>query len=129
VYRLLIVNSHKSHCSVAFQDLCKEKNIITICMPPHSSHLLQPLNVACFSPLKRSYGDEISALARSRIHHINKQTFLPAFKAAFKKTFTAENVRAGFQGAGLVPYNPEAVLSKLNVRLRTPTPPQPDNVA
>jgi hypothetical protein len=129
VYRLLIVDGHESHCSVAFQDLCKEKNIITICMPPHSSHLLQPLDVACFSPLKRSYGDEISALARSRIHHINKQTFLPAFKAAFEKTFTAENVRAGFRGAGLVPYNPEAVLSKLDVRLRTPTPPQPDNVA
>jgi hypothetical protein len=129
VYRLLIIDGHESHCSVAFQDLCKEKKIITICMPPHSSHLLQPLDVACFSPLKRIYGDEISALARSRIHHINKQTFLPAFKAAFEKTFTAENICAGFRGAGLVPHNPEAVLLKLDVRLRTPTPPQPNNVA
>jgi hypothetical protein len=98
-------------------------------MPPHSSHLLQPLDVACFSPLKRSYGDAISALARSRIHHINKETFLPAFKVAFEKTFTAENIRAGFRGAGLVPHNPEAVLSKLDVRLRTPTPPQLGDVA
>ncbi|KAH5387603.1 hypothetical protein HBI55_255460 [Parastagonospora nodorum] len=89
-------------------------------MPAHSSHLLQPLDVACFSPLKRAYGDGVSALARSRIHHINKETFLPAFKAAFEKTFTAENVRAGFRGAGLAPHNPEAVLSKLDVRLRTP---------
>jgi hypothetical protein len=129
VYRLLIINSHKSYCSVAFQDLCKEKKIITICMPPHSSHLLQPLDVACFSPLKRIYSDEISALARSRIHYINKQTFLPAFKAAFEKTFTAENICAGFQGARLVPHNLEAVLLKLDVRLRTPTLPQPNNVA
>ena len=98
-------------------------------MPPHSSHLLQPLDVACFSPLKRVYGDEISALARSRIYHINKETFLPAFKATFSKVFTAENVRAGFRGAGLVPHNPEVVLSKLDMRLRTPTPPKPSNVA
>jgi hypothetical protein len=98
-------------------------------MPPHLSHLLQPLDVACFLLLKRTYGDGISALARSRIHYINKQTFLPAFKAAYKKTFTAENVCAGFWGAGLVPHNLEAVLLKLNVRLRTPTPPQLDNVA
>ena len=98
-------------------------------MPPHSSHLLQPLNVACFSPLKRVYSDEISALARSRIHYINKETFLPAFKATFSKVFTAENVRAGFRGAGLVPHNPEVVLSKLDMRLRTPTPPKPSNVA
>ena len=86
-------------------------------MPAHSSHLLQPLDVACFSPLKRLYGDEVSALARSRIHH------------TFNKVFTAENARAGFRGAGLVPHNPEVVLSKLDVRLRTPTPPKPSDVA
>ena len=98
-------------------------------MPSHSSHLLQPLDVACFAPLKRSYGDGISALARSHIHHISKETFLPAFKAAYDLTFTEENARAGFRGAGLVPFNPEAVLSKLDVRLRTPTPPQCHDVA
>jgi hypothetical protein len=57
-------------------------------MPPYSSHLLQPLNVACFSPLKRSYGDSILALARNHIYHISKETFLLAFKAAYKLTFT-----------------------------------------
>jgi hypothetical protein len=96
VYRLLIINGHKSHCLVAFQDLCKEKKIITICMPPHSSHLLQPLDVACFSPLKRKYGDEISALARNRIYYISKETFLLAFKATFEKVFTQETISAGF---------------------------------
>jgi hypothetical protein len=128
-YRLLIIDGHESHCSVAFQDLCKEKKIITLCMPAHSSHLLQPLDVACFSPLKRKYGDAISALARSRIHHISKETFLPAFKSTFDKIFTPANIRAGFRGAGLAPHDPEAVLSKLDVRLRTPTPPQQDSVA
>jgi hypothetical protein len=128
-YRLLIIDGHESHCSVAFQDLCKEKKIITLCMPAHSSHLLQPLDVACFSPLKRKYGDAISALARSRIHHISKETFLPAFKSTYDKIFTPANIRAGFRGAGLAPHDPEAVLSKLDVRLRTPTPPQQDSVA
>jgi hypothetical protein len=68
-------------------------------------------------------------LARSRIYYVNKETFLLAFKAAYKKTFTLENVRAGFRGAGLVPYDPEVVLSKLDVQLRTPTPPAPGTVA
>jgi len=123
-YRLLIIDGHESHCSIDFQDRCKEKKIIALCMPPHSSHLLQPLDVACFSPLKRAYGDEISALARDRIHHINKQTFLPAFKVAFEKAFTRENACAGFRGAGLSPHDPQVVLSKLDVQLRTQTPPQ-----
>jgi hypothetical protein len=62
----------------------------------HLSHLLQPLNVVPYLLLKRYYSDRISLLARSRIYYINKETFLLAFKAAFKKTFTAENIRAGF---------------------------------
>jgi hypothetical protein len=98
-------------------------------MPSHSSHLLQPLDVACFAPLKRSYGDGILALARNHIHHISKETFLPAFKAAYEHTFTEENARAGFRGAGLVLFNPDAVLSKLDVRLRTPTPLRRDDAA
>ena len=91
-YRLLIINGHESHYSVDFQDLCKEKNIILLCMPAHSSHLLQPLDVACFSPLKRKYGDAILGLARNRIYYISKKTFLLAFKTAFKQSIMKENI-------------------------------------
>jgi hypothetical protein len=69
--------------------------------------------------LKRYYSDKISLLARSRIYYINKETFLLAFKAAFKKTFTQENICS----ARLVLYNLDAVLLKLNVQLCTLTPP------
>jgi hypothetical protein len=92
-------------------------------MPPHSSHFLQPLDVACFSPLKRAYGAEISDLIRSHINHITKIEFLPAYYAAHQRSITKENICAGFQAAGLVPHNPEAVLSRLDVRLCTPPPP------
>jgi hypothetical protein len=74
-------------------------------MPPHSSHLLQLLNVTYFSPLKRAYSDKILALAHNYINYINKQTFLLAFKVAFKKAFIRENVYAGFRGARLSPHN------------------------
>jgi hypothetical protein len=65
-------------------------------MLPYLSHLLQPLNVVLYSLLKRYYGNEILLLARSYIYYINKETFLLAFKAAFKKAFTLENIRVGF---------------------------------
>jgi hypothetical protein len=92
-------------------------------MPPHSSHLLQPLDVGCFSPLKRAYGDQINSLVRSHINYITKLEFLPAFYAAYQQSITEKNICSSFQAAGLVLYNPEAVLSKLDVRLRTPPPP------
>ena len=52
-YHLLTIDGHKSHNLLDFQQYCKENKIITLCMPPHLSHLLQPLNVGCFSPLKK----------------------------------------------------------------------------
>jgi hypothetical protein len=65
-------------------------------MLPYLSHLLQSLNVVLYLLLKRYYGDGISLSARSHLYYINKETFLLAFKAAFKKAFTLENIRAGF---------------------------------
>jgi hypothetical protein len=120
--RLLVLDGHRSHHSLEFQELCKENNIYTLCMPPHSSHLLQPLDVGCFSPLKRAYSREVEGLIRHHINHITKLEFLPAFKAAFNRSFTLTNISSAFRGAGLVPHCPDAVLSKLDVQLRTPTP-------
>ena len=122
-YQLLILDGHESHQSVEFQQLCKESKIIALCMPSHSSHLLQPLDVGCFSPLKRAYGDQISHLIRDSINHITKLEFLPAFYAAYQKSITKENICASFRGAGLVPHDPQAVIGKLDIKLRTPTPP------
>jgi hypothetical protein len=91
-------------------------------MLPHLSHLLQPLDVGCFSPLKRAYSREVESLIRHHINHITKLEFLPAFKAAFDRAFTLSNICSAFRGAGLVPLQPDAVLLKLDVQLRTHTP-------
>jgi hypothetical protein len=121
--RLLILDGHESHHSLEFQELCRENNIFTLCMPPHSSHLLQPLDVGCFAPLKRAYSREVEALIRHHINRITKLEFLPGFKVAFTRAFTTANICSVFRGAGLVPLQPDVVLSRLDVQLRTPTPP------
>jgi hypothetical protein len=96
-------------------------------MPPYLSYLLQLLDVGCFSPLKQAYGDEISSLARYGTKKIKKEAFLPAFKAAFKKAMTKDNICAGFRGAGLVPHDLEAVILKLDVVLCTLTLLKPED--
>jgi len=59
---------------------------------------------------------------RNRITHITKIEFLPCFIAAYKAAITESNILGGFRGAGLVPLDPEAVISKLDIKLRTPSP-------
>ena len=41
--------------------------------------------------------------------------------------FTSSNIQGGFRGAGLVPFDPERVISSLNVKLRTLSPLLPLN--
>jgi hypothetical protein len=125
-YRLLILDGHESHRSADFEAYCKEKKIITLYMPAHASHLLQPLDVGCFGPLKMAYGQEIDRLIRCSINHVTKTEFFPAFYAAHQATITESNIKGGFRGAGLIPFDPESVILKLDIRLRTPTPPEED---
>jgi hypothetical protein len=121
---MLVLDGHESHVNAEFSNYCKEKDIIPLYLPPHSSHLTQPLDVGIFGPLKRAYSDQISRLIWRQITHITKDEFFPAFKAAFNAVFTEQNVKGGFRGSGLVPWDPEAVILKLDVRVRTPTTPQ-----
>ena len=122
VHRLLVLDGHDSHHSTDFQLYCRENNIITLCMPPHSSHILQPLDVGCFSPLKTAYGKQIEGMIRASVTHITKEDFFPAFFAAHQAAMTCDNIRGGFRGAGLVPFDPEKVISQLDIQLKTPTP-------
>ncbi|EDN95836.1 hypothetical protein SS1G_12041 [Sclerotinia sclerotiorum 1980 UF-70] len=122
-YRMLVLDGHESHESIPFQSYCKANDIICIKLPAHSNHLTQPFDVGCFSVLKRSYGSQIDGFIKAHINHISKVEFFIAFKAAYQQSITSQNIKAGFRETGLIPFNPEAVLSKLDIRIHTPTPP------
>ncbi|EKV05399.1 hypothetical protein PDIG_83780 [Penicillium digitatum PHI26] len=122
-YRLLILDGHGSHLTPKFDELCEKNNIIPICMPAHSSHLLQPLDIGCFAVLKRSYGQLVEKKMRLGVNHIDKLDFLEAYPVARLEAFKSETIQNSFTAAGLVPLYPDRVLSKLNIQLRTPTPP------
>ena len=122
-WRMLVLDGHESHVSAELDEYCKKNNIITLCLPPHSSHLTQPLDIGVFGPLKKVYSARISELVKMHITHITKDDFFPAFKIAFLETFTPENIAGGFRGSGLYPFNPDKIISKLDVRIRTPPRP------
>ena len=52
---------------------------------------------------------------RSYINYITKLKFLLAFRAAFYKAFTEDNICAGFRATRLALFNLDAVLLKLNI--------------
>lgn len=70
-YRMLVLDGHSTHATAGFDRFCTERNSIPLYMPAHSSHPLQPLDVSCFSPLKRLYGRMITNKMRNGINAID----------------------------------------------------------
>jgi hypothetical protein len=67
--------------------------------------------------LKHAYGDEINLFIQASINYITKSKFFVVFKAAHDKVFIEENIKSGFRGAGISLWDPDSIISKLDVRL------------
>ena len=83
----------------------------------YSSHLLQPLNISCFAPLKQYYGQKIREMAQNGIHAIDKMDFLSIYTKIHGRAFSTTNISSGFTAAGLISLKLERVLIKLNIKI------------
>ena len=52
---------------------------------------------------------------RNRINYINKADFLIVYNKAYTESITPAIIRSGFTATGLVPFNLNRVLLKLNI--------------
>ncbi|KAI1006849.1 hypothetical protein K3495_g1370 [Podosphaera aphanis] len=62
-YRLLLLDGHGSHADVKFMWTCYQNKVACLYLPAHTSHILQPLDLAPFSVVKSKYRQEIQAFA------------------------------------------------------------------
>lgn len=63
---LLILDGHKTHTlNLEVINLAREKNIVLLCLPPHCSHRLQPLDVSFMKPLMTFYAQEVQKWLRN----------------------------------------------------------------
>jgi hypothetical protein len=53
--RLLIIDGHDSHYSIEFIEFCDAHRIHLFILPPHTTHMLQPLDKGIFGPLGKAY--------------------------------------------------------------------------
>lgn len=123
---MVIYDGFDSHIEPELIDYCAEKRIIPFCLPPHTSHKLQPLNVGVFSALQHYYGEEVN---KTRVA-IDKDLFPNLLARARRQACTTRNIKAGFRHSGIEPYNPIPCLEQCNLQnpplnlkpLQTPTP-------
>lgn len=104
--RLLILDGHDSHTTTDFMWECYKNNIQLLFLPPHTSHVLQPLDLSIFSPLKHTYRkllNKTTSWTESTV--VGKQLMIKCIIEARKQAITAHNIKAGWRAAGLWPVN------------------------
>ena len=110
--RLLILDGHVSHINYKFLRYCEQNDIVVFCLPPHSTHLLQPLDVGLFSPLQKHYQNIIEDYFLTTDIGINRDLFFPLYKKARALTYTKHNIEGAFKKCGIVLFNPRTVLAQ-----------------
>jgi hypothetical protein len=107
---ILFLDGHSSHLTLTLSKFCKEKQIILVALLPNATHLLQPLDVAFFHPLKISWKKVVK---KWRIENyckkIKKELFAPLLEEALKNVNNTKNIISGFKVTGLYPFDCNAI--------------------
>lgn len=115
--KLLIGDNLASHFSPRVVELANEKQIYFTSLPPNSTHLSQPLDVAVFRPMKSVWRRILDNWRKEsrRKGSIPKEHIPPLFKQLWEELQPGikSNLKSGFRTTGLLPFNPQALLSKL----------------
>ena len=104
---LLIQDGHSSHITVELIESAKENNIHILCLPSHTTHLLQPLNVSVFSTFEHHIGRVLNILLHSSPGCVPTLEDIPnILYQAWPASMTAINFMSRFRKTGIYPLNP-----------------------
>ena len=109
--------------SIQFAEYCETHKIIPLCLPPHSTHLLQPLDVGIFSPLARAYKKRLYDFAFYGAVNITKPKFLEYYQAARHEAISPTNIASAWRATGLLPFDPSVILQKIQPTAQSTTQP------
>lgn len=120
--KLLIGDNLASHLSPQVVQACWKYDIRFVFFTPNATHILQPLDVAVFRSLKRKWREILNEWKDKHYGPLHKSVFPRLLKDTIEAVGmrNSENIKAGFRGTGIHPFNPERVLSKVRIQETSP---------
>lgn len=106
---LLFIDGHVSHMTLHLSQFCSNNGIELFALYPNSTHLIQPMDVAVFKPLKQFWRKSVRDWhLKNHGKKLRKENFGNIFENALSN-ITKETIQNGFKRCGLCPFNVENV--------------------
>lgn len=106
---LIILDSHCSHLSVDVMKFREEKNIIFLTFPSHTTHILQPLDVSVFGPMKAAWKKSVKAFLVKEGRKPTRKDVFRIFTGVFLEAANMMNITKGFKHTGIFPFDKNAI--------------------
>ena len=103
---LLLLDGHSSHYDPETIRYAASHGVVILCLPPHTTHVSQPLDVSFFKPLKMYWYDTCH---RYMGRVVTKFQFSSLFSTAWYKATRPENIISGFRKVGIYPFDATAI--------------------
>lgn len=131
VWRLLLMDQFGPHHTKEFISFCDERCIIPFGLPSRLTHLLQPLDLVVFQPLKHYHRKAVEVMTRDGVPEITKLEFFSCIEEVRTLAFKESTIKSAFAKAGIWPFNPQLILQEVQQRVaeKTPSPPPRDPLA
>ena len=107
---ILFMDGHASHINLQVIRLARECRVILLCLPSHTTHALQPLDVGVYGPLKGRWGKILKEYKMETCAAVVDKTEFPGLlEKLWEESFEAKHLKAGFHKAGLCPLSTENI--------------------
>ena len=107
---LLLMDGHSAHyCPEVIRAAAAEK-VVLFTLPPHTTHLLQPLDKGCFAPLKaewRKCCQEFFAKNPGQV--ISRYDFNDIFREVWMNGMSMQNIISAFKTTGVYPFSRKVI--------------------
>ena len=100
---LVLNDGHRSHVSLGLIEWATQHNIVLFVLPPHTSHVLQPMDVGCFGPMQLVYNQECTKFVRSQHRVVSRFDVCALACKAYASALSPGNLHSAFRKAGIYP--------------------------
>lgn len=121
---IVFIDGHSSHMTLSLSEFCSNNKIILVCLYLNATHVLQPMDVGFFKPLKQNWRncrDEWNMANQNQV--FKRENLAPLLKTTIKKTLENPNtIQNAFRTCGnLFYYLPKFILYKLLIFFKKKT--------